>query len=313
MSLSSNSTIDPSTLLPPKAIEELDFEAIYDRQTQAFLAFWDTVRAANPDADLPLYTVQSLETDPVGIVNQAESERELLLRAHINDTVRALLPAFAKGTDLDHIVARANVLRLPTEYDEDGNVVARESDRALLDRYLRAFAAPAAGSEDSYIFHARTAWPLAHDIRPLDYSAGTGLQKGDVEVILLAPNGQDPSDAAVDAVTRALSPRAHRPMTDVVSVRKATVDLWRLKAKLILPRGPSPMQVINERRAAAQAFADRRYFIGGLITLSGAVSALYSPNVTNVILQEPLADIPSGPDRAPFLTEIDLTYEVEGT
>lgn len=293
----------------PAIIDSPNFEDIVVRQKQKFAEFWANVREANPDADLPEYDVEMLETDPAVIVNQAESYRELLLRARINDTIRALMPAFASGSDLDNIVARANVRRLPTAF-EDGEPVAWESDRVLLNRYLAAFAAPAAGSEDSYIFHARTAWPAAHDIRPLDYAAGTGLSKGDVEIILLAANGEDPEQGDIDAVVAALSPRANRPLTDVVSVRKAHIEPWRLEAKLILPRGASPAREIAERQAAAQAFANRRYFIGGKVPLTGAVSALYSPNVTSVVLTEPVADVPHGPDRAPFLTEIALTYEV---
>lgn len=304
--------INVADLAAPLAVEMLAYEAIVDRQKLAFQAYWEAVRTANPDLGLPPYDVDMLETDPAVVVNEAESYRELLIRARVNDAVRAVLPAFARGTDLDNIAARANVVRLVTATDEDGNPTALESDAKLLDRYLAAFAAPAAGSEDGYIFQAATAWPQRHDVTVYDYSDGVGLIKGEVAVYLLAADGGAVSDDTVTAVVKALGPKTARPLTDVVSVRKATVVPWTLTAKLILPRGASPVAVVEGRRQAAQDFADRRYHIGGLVTLAGAVSALWEPNVVNVEMSSPVSPPAFGPDKAPYLTAINLTYEVQG-
>lgn len=304
--------IDVGSLPSPIAIEELDFEAIVSRQKTKFQEFWEAVRAANPSLNLPTYDVAMLEFDPAVITNEAESYRELLLRARVNDALRAVLPAFARGTDLDQVVARANVQRLATAFDEEGNATAWESDAKLLDRYLAAFARPAAGSEDGYIYAAATAWPQRHDIKVYGYEApGLGFEPGDVGVYLLAADGGSVSDEAMASVVRALNPKTARPRTDVVEVRRATVGTWSLAAKLIIRRGASPEAVVAARRTAVQAFADARYHIGGLVTAVGAVSALWDPNVINVEVTAPLADIPSARDKAPFLTSINLTYEVQ--
>jgi phage-related baseplate assembly protein len=304
--------INVADLPKPEAIETLSFEAIVTRQKAKFQEYWTAVRAANPALGLPDYNVAILETDPVRIVDEAENYREMLLRARINDSVRAVLPAFARRTDLDQVVARANVQRLPTAFDDHGNPIAWEDDAKLLDRYLAAFAAPAAGSEDGYIYQAATAWPQRHDIAIYGYEAPElGFEPGDVGVYLLAVNGGTVSDSELASVVRALNPKAARPRTDVVEVRRATVVNWALTAKLIIRRGASPEAVVAARRAAVQAFADARYRIGGLVTVAGAISALWDPNVINVEVTAPVVDVPSAKDKAPFLTAINLTYEVE--
>lgn len=303
--------INVADLPQPNAITPLSQAAIMARSRAAFVAFWNEVRDANPDLGLPLYSVEMLETDPFTIVDRALSGRELLQVARTNDSVRAVMPAFSTGTDLDNLVARVNVIRLAVAWDDDGNPTAFESDAKLLNRFLAAYAAPAAGSEDCYIYRAATAWPERHDIRPYNYATpGLGLEPGEVAVYLLATGGEDVPDAAVSNVVRALGPETARPMTDVVSVRKTTVRPWTISAKLILPRGASPAAIVAGRRAALQAFADRRYHIAGLVTEAGAISALWEPNVINVT-DLVITGLDHGLDKAPYLSGATLTYEVQ--
>ncbi|HEX5935822.1 MAG TPA: baseplate J/gp47 family protein [Pseudorhizobium sp.] len=114
-------TTDPFdlSLLPaPGAIEDLRYESILARQRAKFMEVWQAVRLANPDAVLPAYDVELLETDPAMIGNEAETYRETVLRARINDAVRANLLAFATGGDLDHLGAFYDVFRMADEGDE---------------------------------------------------------------------------------------------------------------------------------------------------------------------------------------------------
>ena len=109
-------TIDLSTLPKPTVIQELDHQVIVDRQLQSFLNIWNEKRVLFPD--LPEYTVEMLESDPFAIDNEAESWREVLLRAEINDVFRATLLYFAKGGNLDHLAAFHDVVRMPGETDD---------------------------------------------------------------------------------------------------------------------------------------------------------------------------------------------------
>lgn len=107
--------LDITTLPAPAVIQEVDYEAILARQKAQFLTEWNALRVTYPE--LPAYDTLSIESDPVGIVTQAESYREMLLLARINEAARARLLAFAVGSDLDQLAAFYDVVRQPNETD----------------------------------------------------------------------------------------------------------------------------------------------------------------------------------------------------
>lgn len=303
--------INVADLPAPDAITPLDHAAIMARGRADFVADWNEVRAANPDLGLPVYSVEMLETDPLTVTDRAFARRELLLVGRTNDSVRAVMPAWSRGKDLENLVARADVVRLPTAVDGDGVPTAWENDAQLLDRYLRAYARPAAGSEDGYIYQVATAWPQRHDIKVYNYATeALHINPGALVIYLLGADGDEVSDETVALAVKAVGPKTNRPLTDVVSVRKATIARWSISAKLTLPRGASPAAVVAGREAALRAFADRRYHIEGLVTDAGAVSALWDPNVIDVT-DAVVTGLQHGPGIAPFLDAINLTYEVQ--
>jgi len=110
-----SSAIDLTSLPTPQVIGEVSYNTIVSRQLAQFQAEWDALRATYPD--LPPYDVSMLETDPVVIINQSESYRELLLLARINEAARARLLAFAFGSDLDQLAVFYDVVRLFGEDD----------------------------------------------------------------------------------------------------------------------------------------------------------------------------------------------------
>ncbi|UFW80023.1 baseplate J/gp47 family protein [Rhizobium sp. SU303] len=110
--------IDISALPAPQIIEELDHEAIVSRQNTIFQQRWAEVRAANPDASLPVYDVVLLETDPPVILNEAESYRETLMRQRVNEAIQAYMLPRAVGSDLDMLAAFYDVTRLAGEKDD---------------------------------------------------------------------------------------------------------------------------------------------------------------------------------------------------
>src|SRR4051812_7915937 len=103
----SNSVIDLSKLPAPEFVETLDYEAILS-------AMLDDFRARYPN-----YT-NVLKSDPAYKVLEVAAYRELLLRHRINQEGRALLVAFAMGSDLDHIGM--------TYYEGEERLVIREAN-----------------------------------------------------------------------------------------------------------------------------------------------------------------------------------------
>jgi len=280
---------DLSQLPPPDAIKALDVEAIIAARKADLVARFAAAGIT--------YDVQTLESDPGVILQEIDAYRELLDKGAINDSVRAVLPAFAKGTNLEAIVARANVLRL------DG-----ENDAALLQRYLASFAAPAAGSEDGYIYRIATAWPQVHDVRVLGPDIhGT---RGRAQVVLLAADGNPVSAEIIATVFAALSGKSARPLTDIVTVESAQIPRWNCTARLFVRRGPDPSIIAAQAEAALRIVAAARYQIGGSVPLNAASAPLYVSNVVRVEMTTPAAPIDASPIAAPFLDQVVLTTEI---
>lgn len=87
----------------PKVIEEIDFEKIKQRKL-------DRVLSLMKQKDIEYVPSES---DDLMTAIEADAYEEMLLRARINNTVKAQLLAYATGSDLDHIGAtRYGVVRL---------------------------------------------------------------------------------------------------------------------------------------------------------------------------------------------------------
>lgn len=80
-----------NNLPAPTVIEELDFSVIKDETLEAF-------KQKVPDYDL-------LESDPYSANIEANSYREMLIRARVNNAIKALLLPYATGDDLDNLAA----------------------------------------------------------------------------------------------------------------------------------------------------------------------------------------------------------------
>lgn len=82
--------IDISKLPAPKIIEELDYETILNSYKAKLIEL------------LPSWSASALESDPANKILEIAAYREML---RINEAVRAVMVAFASGSDLDHLAA----------------------------------------------------------------------------------------------------------------------------------------------------------------------------------------------------------------
>jgi phage-related baseplate assembly protein len=295
--------IDLSQLPAPAVIEALDYEA----RLAARLA---SLRARFTAAGIA-YDVEGLETDPAVILQQEDTYREILDRQRVNDALRAVLPAYARGADLDAIALRAGVAREVVEPATDSTPAVMESDARLLERYLAAFARPAAGSIDGYIYAVLTALPSLRDVEVL--GPETHGQDGRIRIVLLAPAGQTISQSDIDTVGAACNGKTVRPLTDHVSVQAAELVTYAVDAVLEVPRGPDPAVVRQAALTSLNAYASTRYRVGGdqgRIPANALAAALYVPNVSRVILAAPMADIILRPNQAPMLGAVNVQMMV---
>lgn len=288
-------------LLPvPDAIETVDSEALLSKRMADF-----QTRATQAGFD---YDVGALETDPIKIDQEVHALREMLMRARVNSAVRAVLPAYAQGADLDGIVARANVERAVLVPAVDDTPAIMESDTALLVRYLAGYATPSAGSVDGITYRVLTAQPALRDVAVI----GPAIhgEPGTTRIYLLSQGGQSTPAEVVNSVREALEKPDAMPLTDVWTVAAAPIQTYTAALLLQIPRGPVPAAVAAAVLAAVRKAADARYALGADVWLNNLEGAAYVANVKKVQLLAPVDDITPGPSGAAYCTDIQITVEV---
>lgn len=272
------SNIDLSSLPFPNSIQILDFEAELAALKTELLT-----------ADPTLAAVLDLESEPLVKLLQVFAYRVLLKKGEINAKVKALLLAYATGSDLDHLAANVGVARLliqmanpaanpPTE-------AIYESDVALRRRVLLAAERDCAGSKGAYQYWALSADGDVRDVSIVTPTAGV------VEVYLQSRTAATASQALLDTVATALDSDTHRPFTDSVSVLAATPRDLEISATLTLFPGPDQAVVLANANAALDRYIEQVSYLGYDVTISGLHAALHQAGVQRVELLSPTQNI----------------------
>jgi phage-related baseplate assembly protein len=286
--------VNLSQLPAPDAVEQIDFEVIL----AAMLA---DLRARDPVFDA------LVESDPAYKILEACAYREVLVRQRANDACRAVMLAFATGSDLDQVGANVNVARLVLDEGDPDAVPpvppTLESDEDFRARIQLSFEAyTTAGSEGSYVFHA-----LSADGDVKDASA-VSPNPGEVVVYVLSRTGDgEASPTLIGLVEDALNAEDVRPMTDQVTVESADIVNYAITAELTMYPGPDSNVVLAAAQDAVEAYVAGVARIGYNVTRSGILAALHRPGVQNVALSLPAADVSIDDGEAPHCTAITLT------
>jgi len=292
---SSANVIDLSRLPPPAVIEALDFETIY----AANLA-WFSAAIADTGGTFDA----TVESDPVVILLQAVSYRELVLRQRVNDAARAVMVAYAQGPDLDALGALLGVARSVITPADPPNDVAEvlESDSDFRRRIVLAPEGfSVAGPEGAYIFHAISASPDVRDASVIS------PEPGEVVVTILSRTGSgEPSPELIATVEAALSDDDMRPLTDLVTVNPAEIIPFTVEADITFFAGPDRAVVLAAARAQLDDHLAESRRLGRDVTRAGIIAALKREGVQNVILTAPAADIAMTRLQAGFCTGITL-------
>jgi phage-related baseplate assembly protein len=294
---------DLTQLQPAALIEVIDSEAILAAQKAWILARWEETRVDRPD--LPALDTLGLETEPLTILLEAFAYRETLLRALVNDKARAVLIAYATGSDLDHLGALFGVVRAVIVPGSGGNAPVMESD----DRFRRRIQlAPEAfstvGPRGAYIFFALTLDPSIADAWA--YSP----REGQVHVVVAGANGQDVSDAVLARLVDRFGREDTVPLTDVVTVRRAEMVLYSVAVTVSFPRGPDPTLIKGRIEQAVRAYAAERYRIGTDVYTSGLIAAAKVGGVESVMLAAPMQDIICSDTQIPQLADVLISLNI---
>lgn len=269
-------TIGLTALPAPAVLEALDFEETY----QAELA---TYRQLMED-DGQEWSAP-LESDPVTKLIELGSYRRLLNRARVNDASKALLLAYAKGTDLDQLAANVNLKRLVIQAEDLAAVppvpAVMEEDDALRERVQLVYEGlTTAGPRNSYILHARNASGLVADATAESPSPAVVV----VTVLSLEGNGAAPADLLATVAVQ-LNDDDVRPVADRVIVQSAQILPYKVDAKVyMVSNGPENEAILATCRERLQAWINPRRRLGVEVARSGVDAQLHINGVSRVEL-----------------------------
>lgn len=273
--------IDLSRLPLPDAVEALDYEALLAAR-----------KAVLVETMPELADALALESEPLVKILEAEAMRELILRADVNDSVRAVTLALSNGADLDHLAALLGVARQvlveadPTAIPPVEEVL--EDDASLRRRVqLAPEGMSNAGTVGAYTFHALRAHGLVRDVGVSSPAPGRVL----VTVLSHAAGGQ-PSAEVLAAVTSVLE--EVRPLCDDATAAAPVFTDFTVEASLQLAAAPGAEVVRAAAEAAVLAYLDEVEAVGRIVRRSALIAALHQPGVESVILIAPVADINPG-------------------
>lgn len=287
--------VDLSRLPPPSAVEELDFETLRTAWLEQFLVLAS-------DAEIAFNA--TLESDPVIKLIELGAYREMVWRASRNAGLRAVMAAYATGSDLDNIAALFGVERyiiVPANTQTGAPAVLESDDDFRRRMVLAPEGFSVAGPRGAYVFHA-----LSADNNVLDASA-ISPTPGQVVVTVLSRIGSGvPSAPILAAVSAALSAEDVRPITDQVTVQAATMVNFAISATLTYYLGPDKSVVTANALSALNAYLAANRRLGRSITRAGIIGAIMVEGLQNVVLASPSADLPFTSAQAGNCTGITL-------
>ncbi|CFQ77836.1 baseplate assembly protein J [Yersinia enterocolitica] len=249
----------------------------------------------------------SLESEPLVKLLQENAYREVILRQRVNDAARAVMVAYAVGSDLDQLGANNNVERLviipadPTAIPPIESVMESDSDFRV--RIPQAFEGlSVAGPTGAYEYHAKSA-----DGRVADASAISPTPACVTVTVLSREGNGEASNELLAVVEAALNDENTRPVADRVTVQSARIEDYEIDAVLYLHPGPEaePVRVAAEKKLTAFVTAQRR--LGRDIRLSALYAALHVEGVQRVVINAPLADVVLDKTQAAYCTSSTIT------
>ncbi|RPE74625.1 baseplate assembly protein [Vulcaniibacterium tengchongense] len=317
--------VDLSRLPAPEVVEQIDYEVILAEQLADLRKLWPEFSGIT-------------ESDPVYKLLQLSAYREMQVRQRNNESVKAVMLAYARGADLDQLGALLGVERLQLDPgDPDRGIPpTMETDTDFRRRIqLAPEGFSVAGPEGAYIYHALGAHPAvldasatspepddirdivaavlaAHDASPglvaaMDAALAAAKWPGDVTVTVLSRDGDgSASPELISAVAARLNDDAVRPLTDNVTVRGAQIVPFEVEAVVYTYAGPDSALVLAESKRRLDRYIADSHRLGRDVPRSGLYSVLHSEGVQRVELISPAHDIVIDRTQAPYCTRINI-------
>ena len=289
-------TINLSLLPAPTVVETLDYEALLAERKATLISLY-------PEAEREAISrTLALESEPIVKLLQENAYREVILRQRINDAAKAVMLAYATGTDLDQFGANFNTPRLVISPADKTTIpptpALMESDDDYRLRLQDAFEGMStAGSAGSYRFHARSADGRVADVTAISPSPAC------VTVTVLSRDGDGTaSPELLQVVSVALNDEDVRPVADRVTVQSAKITRYGIESTLFLFPGPEVAPILAEAKQRLNNYVLTMRRLGRSIRRSGINAALTVEGVERVEIAQPAADIVLDKTQAGYCT-----------
>lgn len=301
--------LDLQALPAPSGVRALDYDAILEaRLVELEARLGASFEPAEVDRIMGL--ARNIAASPMRYLNEAAAARELYLENRINEAVRSVFLATARGGDLDQIGAGRGVVRKVLE-DSDPDSIVLENDeefRARIQLVVEAWSPH--GTEGSYVF-----WALDADDRVADvavYGPNHDLvppvPPAEPRMVVLSRDGDGTAAAdLLDAVKMHCTADKRRPVGDRLDVVSAQPVAYAVEAVLHVTSPGAAAAIQAAALASVSAFVNGRIRIGRKLFRSSLAAALNVQGVVDVELVSPAADMDAGPLEAPHCTGISLS------
>ncbi|ANJ91911.1 baseplate assembly protein [Serratia plymuthica] len=294
-------TIDLSQLPAPLVVEALDYEDILAERKATLISLYPEEQREAISRTL------ALESEPIVKLLQENAYREVILRQRVNDAAKAVMLAYATGSDLDQIGANFNSPRLVITPADETTIpptpAVMESDEDYRLRLQDAFEGMStAGSAGSYRFHARSA-----DGRVADVTAISPTPASVIVTVLSREGDGTASPELLQAVNMALNDEDVRPVGDRLTVQSAKITRYVIEAVLSLYPGPEVAPILDTADKRLRAYVQNMRRLGRNIRRSGINAALKVEGVEDVQIAKPVADIVLDKTQAGYCTGYTIT------
>lgn len=270
-------TVDLSELPQPEIIATLDFEIILsDVKTMIIAAYPEEQQQA-------IAAALGLESEPLTVIAQVMSYRELMLRQAINDGAAACMLSHSTGSNLDNLAANNDTERLTVVEETDTTDAVMEDDAAFRLRAQSAFdGLSVAGPTGAYEYFAKSASGKVADAK------ASSPAPAEVVVSVLSTEGDGTaSDELIATVYAKLSGESVRPVGDRLTVQPAEIISYDINATLYLYPGPESEPIVNAAAASLQKWLKSQWRIGLDVARSAILAALHVQGVQRVELDFP--------------------------